>query len=67
MYCLGMEIAKLFLFFLVRNIQLSWFLMALSFLYLDNNSRILITLEHKQIILVKFTVVQLTNWKVYKS
>lgn len=67
MYCLGMEIAKLFLFFLVRNIQLSWFLMALSFLYLDNNSRILITLEHKQIILVKFTVVQLTNWKVCKS
>lgn len=66
MYCLGMEIAKLFLFFLVRNIQLSWFLMALSFLYLDNNSRILITLEHKQIILVKFTVVQLTNWKVYE-
>lgn len=41
-------------FFHGHNIQLNWLLMALPLLCLEKNSRILITIEHKQIILVHF-------------
>lgn len=32
----------------VHNIPLSWLILVLSFLYLENNPRILIAIEHEQ-------------------
>lgn len=50
---------QVLVFFLVHNIQLNWLLMVLPLLCLEKNSRILITIAHKQILLMhlKYTII----------